>query len=283
MGKHYVPQEYLKGFALRKDPRLVWMFDKRTCTWACPAIKKAAQEPGYYSPEDEARLAELEKPGHIALRVLRAGQKISGRQRSDLAYYLAVLVMRGPQKRRKGEEIMPDALKRTVDGARDGLREIRTESNAERVDALLREADALEAQYRVEPPSSVLEQLRSPWPSGQIIASIRHMAWRVIRLPPARPVVTCDAPAHYFDSFGLGSDESEVTFAIDPYRVLLGSFVGQAGSTIYMNGRSNLAAEVNRRLTWGAERFVFSARRSSHVQALATRARARLKQINWSS
>ncbi len=85
MGKHYVPQEYLRGFATPDDPDQIWMFDKATKQWSRAAIDKVAQQRDYFTPEVEARLtAEVENPANISLKKLRGDNAFSDSDRQAL-------------------------------------------------------------------------------------------------------------------------------------------------------------------------------------------------------
>ena len=71
--------------------------------WVNAAIRQVAQEQEFYSVETEERLArEVEQPGNIALTILNQGGTLTPQQRTDLGYYLAVLLMRGPKKATDG-------------------------------------------------------------------------------------------------------------------------------------------------------------------------------------
>jgi hypothetical protein len=54
MGSHYVPQEYLRGFADPESPGMIWMYDRRSGAFKLVPILTVAQERGYY--DDEGRL-----------------------------------------------------------------------------------------------------------------------------------------------------------------------------------------------------------------------------------
>lgn len=282
MGKHYVPQEYLRGFSPSDNRRDVWMFDKVERSWSCPAIKQAAQTGDYYPADVERRLAqEVEGPGHLALKSIREGNQMTRGQRSDLAYYIAVLIMRGPRKRRKARELVPRALQDTMSETRSNLAELRTPLNSERIDLLLSEVERIERQYRVTPPSTVAEQIDNVWPSPEVVAAVEGMAWRVARMRPDRFLFTTDNPAYFFESYGVGSDLAELTFPIDPATVLLGSHQGEPGSTLNFTANAQLTKEVNRRMAAGAERFIFSPRKSPWIETLALRQDPYLSRIEW--
>ena len=49
MGHHYVPQRYLRHFAVPGEPGMIWMYDKTSGKVRKLAIKTMAQSPGFYS------------------------------------------------------------------------------------------------------------------------------------------------------------------------------------------------------------------------------------------
>jgi len=258
------------------------MFDSKTRDWSEAAIKKVAQEGDYYDPDVETRLAqEVEGPGHAALGVLRRGDQLDRTQREQLGYYVAVMVMRGPRKRRLGNEMAPRVLKSTMEELRSNLTAIKEEHNSPRIEALLAEAARLEDKYRADMPSTVQEQIESPWPSGQVIAAVQGMAWRIMSAPAEMFFITGDSPAFYFETFGLGTELAELTFPIDTRLVLLGSYQGELGATLYLPGTKPILKEVNKRLAAGAERFVFSPKNQGWIETLAMRTKPFFSRIEW--
>jgi hypothetical protein len=282
MGKHYVPQEYLRGFSADPERSNVWMFDKTSRAWSCAAIKQVAQTRDYYPADVEARLfAEVEGPGHLALTALRRGSVLIDSERESLAYYIAVLVMRGPRQRRRGRELVPVVLDTTISELRNELVELRTAENSDRITCLLSDIERIEQKYRVKTPSTVHEQIESPWPSTQVFTAIMRMTWRIVRIPSDRFLVTTDNPVYFFDSYGLGTDRAELSFPIDSHSALLGSHQGKAGATLTMVAKPTLVKEVNRRVTSGAERFVFSPRQEKWIETLSLRVDPYLSRIKW--
>jgi hypothetical protein len=282
MGKHFVPQEYLRGFSATADRRAVWMFDKLTGDWSNPAISKAAQSPDYYPSEVERRLAdEVEAGGHSALNLLRAGRSLDEQGRSSLSYYLAVLIMRGPRKRRIARALAPDALSRAIARTESALEELRSGENTTRIDQLLVEVSRIELSYRREYGSTMEEEIDNPWPSAQVLAAIEYMTWRILDVPHDRFLVTSDGPAHYLEALGLGSDETELTFPIDSRSVLIGSYSGDPKATVRLYCKAELVKEVNRRMASGAERFVFSPHRADWIETLALNPRPLVRRLIW--
>ena len=82
MGHHYVPQRYLRHFAVPGEPGMIWMYDKTLGKARKLAIKTVAQSPSFYSDADEVALGQqIEGPVEAPLNLLRDGQGIDARQR----------------------------------------------------------------------------------------------------------------------------------------------------------------------------------------------------------
>lgn len=282
MGHHYVPQEYLRGFSSDAARRFVWMFDKERAVWSRPAIKTAAQQRAYYPEAPEERLArEVEDPGHVALNRLRRGSSLAVSDRDAFALYLAVLIMRVPLQRQRAERI---ARRLQVDEKAESpndLLDLRTTDNAQRIDAALRALQRIERTYRETLPATVQQLVESPWPSLPVVAAVQSMHWRVIAAPPEVFFITSDTPAHYFESLGLGTDGAELTVPLASDLVLHGTHRGSPGGVTRFLGKKAFVVEINRRIAFGAHRFVFSQQQEDWVPTIALRSRPRLKRIVW--
>lgn len=282
MGHHYVPQEYLRGFASDAALRFVWMFDKAREQWTRPAIKTAAQEREFYSPEIEERLArEIEGPGHIALNRLRSGAALAVGERDAFALYVAVLIMRVPRNRERTGLMAQTLVVDEKEESPDDLMDLRTTANASRIDAAFRAIERAKRTYREELPATVQELVESPWPSLPVIASVQSMHWRLIAAPADHFFITSDTPAHHFSSLGLGTDDAELTVPLASDLVLHGTHQGSPGGVTRFVGKRAFVKEINRRIAFAAHRFVFSSHREEWIPAIALRARPGLKRIVW--
>src|SRR3989338_8951610 len=169
MGQHYVPQQYLKGFSDPDHPGTIWMYDKQSRKWARVSIKAAVQQAGYYSDETERQLNELvEGPAHDVLNRLRRGDTLGNAERSKLALYIGTMLMRVPRRRRKAYEILPQVLESTVNEV-IGL-----------VSRRFEEIERAREKLGTEPPSEVVDRIRSPWPSENVLALVAAMTWRIV-------------------------------------------------------------------------------------------------------
>jgi hypothetical protein len=283
VGTRYVPQEYLRGFATANDRDTIWMFDRRRRTWSRAAIDKVAQQREYFLPEIETILAnEVETPGNRALNRLRAGRSIDAGDRRSLAIYVAIMTRRVPRRRRKAQELVPSTLRNMAAELRQELRDLLTERDPARLAALLLEVDRVEAKFLGETPQNVLDEIRQPWVSADMLNAIDRMAWRFVARPErASPFITCDNPAFFFEFYGVGRDESELTFPISPDLALMGSHQGEAGSTMFIPTTRDIAKEINRRVVSDAERFIFSPQRAKWIEALAARRNPYLSRMRW--
>src|SRR5262245_65364574 len=92
MGQHYTPQRYLEGFRDPTHPTkpMIWQFDKKHGKWASASIKKVANEPEYYTAQDEILLAQqIERPANQVLDKLRKRHAILDSERTTLVDYIA--------------------------------------------------------------------------------------------------------------------------------------------------------------------------------------------------
>lgn len=258
------------------------MFDKKTDEWSCPAIKRVAQERDYFSPETEDLITrKVEHPGHRALEALRSGDALTDDLLSDLVIYIAVQLMRVPRKRRKGIEGLPGVLKQTIAKLKSESLALRESGNEARIEHFLSELDRIAEKYRTDPPDSVIEQIHSPWPSDRIAGAVVEMAWRHVHVPQGHFLITSDNPAYFFESLGLGRPESELTFPLASNMAVLGSRQGQQGAVFEVVARPHLVKEINRRIACGAERFIFSSRRTAWIPIIARRKEPMLSRIQW--
>lgn len=282
MGKHYVPQEYLRAFSADSSQTIVWMFDKRSREWQNAAIAKVAQQRGYFSEEVEKELNKfVEGPGHIALRTIRGGQMLERQMGGDLLSYIAVMMMRVPKKRRLSLSIVPGSIDRVISTTRDQISSLKSPETDQRVEELLAEIDRIEQRAYLEIPEQMAEQIESPWPTKKVLEGVHSMCWRLVTVPDDSPLITSDNPAFYFSAYGIGSAESELTFPISPQLALLGSRQGPPGEVIVLSEKRPIAKEITRRIAVGAERFIFAARPYSWVQKISQRSEPDLNRIKW--
>jgi hypothetical protein len=131
------------------------------------------------------------------------------------------------------------------------------------------------------PPAEVIDQINSPRPSRKVLEAIHAMSWRIIDAEPDSPFLASDNPAFFFEAYGVGKPESELTFPVASDLALLGSHQGPPYATLIVRTRKFVAREVNRRVAAGAERFCFCCEQMPWIATLADKKRPYLSSIRW--
>ena len=286
MGHHYVPQEYLRGFADPANPNFLWQFDKKTLRFTNePAsIKKIAQQRAFYDEQTESDLNRLvEMPGNAVLRALRSGElALSPSDKLALSVYIATTMIRVPHSRKRGEEIAPTVLSNVTDELRE---KIRTAANLGIIDDAtaeehLLETDRVQQRLAVQPPPNVVSQIETPWPREFMIDLICDMTWRYVRSTNSQQFITTDNPAFFFQCWGLGTENSEFVFPVSYDLAIFGSWTPLRSNDL-VSESTRFVKEANRRLISDATRFVFSRKNPDWIRTVAAKPKPYLSRINW--
>ena len=283
MGQHYVPQHYLCGFENPDEPGMTWTYDKIAKTSKCLPIKSVAQQSGYYEEADEMALAnQIEGPALHSLAALRRRQHVDVEGRIRLANYIASLMTRVPRRRTKAFEMFPDVLDSTASRLRKQLEQWADSPDADAALAALGIADieAVKKKLADNPPSEVVELIRSPWSSLRYAVLLYDMTWRIISCN-SKKFITSDNPAYFFDAYGIGNPESEVCCPLAPDVGLHMSRQGEPCGLLFVQARRAVVKEINRRVATGAERFVFSADPAPWLRSVCDKPKPYLSRIQW--
>ena len=115
MLSHYVPRFYLRGFSREDAEDQLWVFDKEAQRFFSAGVGRVGAEHGFYDDDVEAELNErVEAPGNSVIQAIRNRQTISPPQKARLAFYIGVLMMRVPEKRRRAFDRIPEAVDETI-------------------------------------------------------------------------------------------------------------------------------------------------------------------------
>jgi hypothetical protein len=283
MGHHYVPQKYLRGFAETENPDAIWMYDKKLRQFTNPGIKSVAQEAGFYNNDVEQQLNEwVEKPANKVLDKLRNQERITDTDRLHLSVYIATMLKRVPKRRAEAFSMIPGVFEKTITKVRTQIQEWgQTTQNKELFERRLLEVEAAEKKLRNEVPDFLIEQIRQPWASEEMISAIYTMPWRIAYSPASDFFITSDNPAYFFKAYGIATPKSELTFPISTDLALFASWQGEQNTTIYVQARPKLVREANKRLISGAERFVFSHRQDDWIEKISDTPNPYLSRIQW--
>jgi len=286
MGHHYVPQKYLQGFTQPTNPKALWQFDKGTqqFTETPVSIKRIAQQRQFYADETETALNELvEIPGNAVLTKLRNGDfDLTDTDRANLSVYIATMTHRVPNHRLKADEMAPGVLDNVTSRLRD---QIRAFADAGRISSdvaarRLAETDEAHRKFSKTMPVEVQEDLYSPWPSERIIGLIFNMHWRFAVATGGQLFVTTDNPAFFFTCYGLGTQDSELTFPVSNELAIFGSWT-PTRETNRIIRKTQFVKEANRRLISDATRFVYHWTNADWIVTVAAKDAPYLSRIRW--
>ena len=282
MGHHYVPQKYLRGFAEPGNDEAIWMYDKQLRKFTNPGIKSVAQEAGFYGEEVEQHLSELiEKPANRVLDKIRSKGNINEIERLHLSTYIATMMKRVPKRRTKALAMAPVAMEKTINEVRQQVQQwASTTENKSLAERRLNEIKEIEESLRSRLPEPIVNQIRLPWATQQMIDLICAMTWRIVSAKEDY-FITSDNPAYFFEAYGIGTQKSEITFPISRDLALFTSWQGTPNSMVYLEARPILVREANKRLISGAERFVFSHRQEDWIAKLSNNPKPYLSRIQW--
>jgi hypothetical protein len=284
MGKHYVPQRYLQGFKDKSTADEIWMYDKKEQVYKRVRIRNVAQSPDFYTQEVENLLTRaIENPGNAAMDKIKAGAQLDEQDRAALTSYIGTTIRRVPRARKNAyERTIPTALADTIARARENLRAEAEAGNldAQQLQDTMAEVDRVEAKFREEPPSEVVELVSTPWPFESTLTAIYSMNWRLFRAEGPNFFLTSDNPAYFFDGCGLGSKDVELTFPVCTELALHLSWAPDPHTGIGV-AHDRIVKEFNRRLAYGADRFIFYHQSANWILDVAKSTYDQLKRIGW--
>jgi Protein of unknown function (DUF4238) len=289
MGKHFVPQELLRGFAHPVTPELIWQFDKQTGRFSAGQvpIKKVANRRDFYPPEIEDKLTKLvENPGNAVIRKIRAGRfDLSDPERLDLAIYIGTMITRVPRNRNRARDAAPGALSKVVSELRQLIQSAEGAGviDGDLAQARVAEADAVAEEFAKELPKEIVAQMESPWPTERMVQCIYDMEWRFLQAHGSHMFVTSDNPAFFFECWGLRNENgmSELTFPISANLALFGSWSPIRRPQDSVCKDRQIAKEANSRILSAATRFVYSRSKADWIPRLAAKTPAELNRVEW--
>jgi Protein of unknown function (DUF4238) len=285
MGHHYVPQKYLSYFANPAAPEMVWLYDKRGEAPRLAAIDKVAQSHEFYTVEQEEKLAAIvEGPANPVIEKLVNGLSLTYKERKQLSLYIAVMLRRVPYRRRRiYEAIVPPVFNEIFADVRDEITAACEAASVapELVSARLERLGEAERNALSNPPAEIHEAVRQPWPTPKMVLAVFNMAWRVLEAKGEIMYMTSDNPAFYFESYGLGTENSELTFPLSTTQCLHGCWQGPKASLCFLEAKQTFVKEANRRVASTTERLAFYHQDVDWLQPFLKKESHYLSRIQW--
>lgn len=283
MGHHYVPQRYLWGFQSPEKEKWIWTYDKQTRQASLLPAKRVAQVGNYYDDEVENELnTKVELPGNDVIDKIRSGGAIDSTDRTHLAKYIAVMILRVPRKRQLAESFAPEAKASIANETRSIFQGAADHGEIDqmKLSAKLGEIEAWEDKYSAAHPPQVNAAIRSPWPTDKVLRAVHSMNWSIVSSEGPSYFITSDNPAFFVPRLGIAHQESDLTFPLCSNLALYCSRNEHKG----LNGRvisEKMVKEINRRTGSGAVRFAFYHQQADWVLSTASKDAEQFDPIQW--
>jgi len=275
MGKHYVPQHYLRGFEDPAKPGMIWMYRKGGEKPVYVPIKSVAQEKGYYSDDVERWLTEkIENPVNPIINKLRKGIMLSRREKISVACYMCVMMTRVPAHKERIEKMRPEVTELVLSFLENEIDEMKKQ-NPENGDACKqaeREIEDLRKRYERKLPEEITREAEKPVVILGVVKAIARMKWILYRIQGPSYLIITDNPFFYFECYGLGDKRVEITFPITKDLCLWLKPDAPLDEGIYF-GNEKITRQFNQRLVTTATRFVFYHRDESWLQPFVNKRR----------
>lgn len=269
MGKHYIPQFYLRGFDTNDR---IWAHDRQNRQSFASTVKSIANENDIYSEETESYLANrIEEPALSAISKLRSHQHIAVDERIALAKYIVTLWKRVPEARERAFRKIPEIADEVHAKIVSKLDRVAAENpNIEdRVVELKNQAEKIIARHKAKPPPEIWHESLRLKSDSKVEASLLSMNW-VFLFNKNHQFLTSDNPVFFFDLEGIGRTTSELSLPLSS-SVALWATRSPIASGTFLSASPATVREINRRTVSNSTRFVYSATNDSWILPFVTK------------
>lgn len=274
MGHHYVPQEYLRHFAVGQDHSKIWQFSKYLQEFGPQPIpiRNVAQSSNYYFPEDEAFLAaNVEAPARAPLNKLRNSEFLIPDERAAVSRYVESLIKRGPWSRRRAKKLLPETFEYTRARIMPHFPEL-TARHGWSPEMMMAALEALEREAKDGSISEKNDLVKSQFSTGRLAMLMFCMHWVVVNAGTAGEFVTSDTPVFFTVGAGLQNEAAEISVPLSPAAVLHASWRGTPCGLEHVRApTAQIFKEFNRRTVRNAVRFVYSRNNSRWISTVASK------------
>lgn len=283
--QHYVPQSYLRRFAIKGEQSLLWSFDKESKRYLRhpSSVKKICCEDYYYYQLDEAgevnhvdledSISEVEKIGNdIINKVINMSAMpyvyLSIEEKSYLAYYIAFMQTRGPSFRNIVNDLYGDIAVRTLKSSFDA--KIFPEP-PEVLQRMIDEKGLLQAvKLSIHPSVSLEYMIKS---AGQLANVFLNKQWTLHFSNGNCEFVSSDNPVSFFSKvaasgIGPGHPSAITIFPISPSLCLTIEPAKQADLEInIVRGDDFVQLKLNQLIFDGANDLVFASSKQDWIES----------------
>jgi hypothetical protein len=280
MGKHYIPQFYLKGFSEGPASPFIWTYWQGTGRKFRPNIRKIAQENDYFTDKTERFLAQIiEGPTKSVLEKIKNYEAISPKDKKTLSDFMSVLIKSVPHGRNHAIRTFIENFDNIFDDICSQLLSQIDENPAKReiVKKRIEQVKTIQKENRIE-AKDIWENFIPPSNDSVVSDIINIMTW--LFLVSKEPTfLTSDNPIFWFESIGVGKPHSEISFPISPQVTLWATWRGDINDG-YVLISDRIVHEINRRTIDFAQNFIFSSIPEEWISKAVNKSRHKLNLIN---
>lgn len=283
--QHYVPQSYLRRFAIKGEQSLLWSFDKESKGYLRhpSSVKKVCCEDYYYYQLDDAgevnhvdledSISEVEKIGNdiinkILNMIAMPYVYLSVEDKSYLSYYIAFMQTRGPSFRNIVNDLYGDIAVRTLKSSFDA--KIFPEP-PEPLQRMIDEKGLLEAVRISIHPSVSLEYMINS--ANQLAKVFLSKQWTLYISNNNCEFVSSDNPVSFFSKvaasgIGPGHPTAITIFPISPNVCLSIEPVQRPDLEINIAKCEDFVQlKINQLIFDGANQLIFSSSKQNWIES----------------
>jgi hypothetical protein len=258
MGYHYIPQYYLRGFAVEPELEYIYCLEKGTGRYFKPNLINVGQENYLYSGAIKTRLTdEIEHPCIPVFEKIRSRKPISSDEKRQLTDHILLLMVRGPSRRDEVHQWTTENSDLHLEKLEEQLKRDK-ENQPEKelkIDSTLAVVQRIRNEKLID-PKDIWHRILSPdfYPKSR--SALQAMKWQFY-VHPERVFLTSDNPVFYFEHLGIGNKLSELSLPISSNIALLASW-DQFAKASFLTPTDRQIMEINNRTVLSATKFVYS-------------------------
>ncbi len=277
--QHFVPRSFLRGFAVDSKNSLIWGYDKKYSSCAGKrSINKICSADYYYeqlkSDSSKTQILEdgfetVEKSAIKFIRNLSVSHKLSSKAKGCLAYFIGLLLTRGPSFRDGIHEFHKHAAEIT-------LQKLYKSGRVPEPPAILKKEivnNDITSVVKAEilPHVSLKYMLDS---ANSISQSFHNKKWDIYYIKNGENFVTSDTPVIFQNinpevNQAIGPEHPQslilcpitkkILIAIRPY------FKSDCSSFEFMPVKDGMVNKINESMCFNAQRFVYASENSQEL------------------
>ncbi len=281
MGQHYIPKYYLEGFTEFPTSSNIWVYEKGSNRIFKTAIKTIANENNRWPKSVEEYLADqIEAPANLVLDRIRNRQPISQIDMDTLSAYMVIMLQRVPKGLERTKTKAPEVLDKVFNDVKAEITRLISEHPSKEaiLQKRLQELPSLKLKYENDFPIEVWYQNLKPDALPQIRTILPTMTWVFFTSDKKQPFLTNDNPFFFFEGFGIGRPESEITFPISSTITLWATWHKNVREG-YISAKDHVIREFNRRTASAATKYVYYSEEAQWVVNLINKKNLRLNRL----